>query len=64
MLRLLGFFDDFGYSSKLAAGPLTSQDEAEIVGYLDMVCREKPGRRRIRPARKASRAAQKPSLPS
>ena len=42
MLRLLGFFDDFGYSSALAAGPLRAQvqatgepDEAEIVEYLD-----------------------------
>jgi hypothetical protein len=42
MLRLLGFFDDFGYPSELAAGPLAVQvqasgepDEAEIVEYLD-----------------------------
>lgn len=43
MLRLLGFFDDFGYSSESAAGPLRAQvqasgepDEAEIVEYLDV----------------------------
>ncbi|MET8330938.1 hypothetical protein [Streptomyces sp. NPDC005181] len=43
MLRLLGFFDDFGHSSELAAGPLGAQvqassepDEAEIVEYLDV----------------------------
>ncbi|MEU5308059.1 hypothetical protein [Streptomyces sp. NPDC021562] len=43
MLRLLGFFDDFGYSGASAAGPLRAQvqasgeaDEAEIVEYLDV----------------------------
>ncbi|KUM84106.1 hypothetical protein AQI94_32715 [Streptomyces pseudovenezuelae] len=43
MLRLLGFFDDFGYPSALATGPLKAQvqasgepDEAEIVEYLDV----------------------------
>ncbi|MFI0237878.1 hypothetical protein [Streptomyces sp. NPDC016845] len=42
MLRLLGFFDDFGFSGELAAGPLRAQvresgepDEARIVRYLD-----------------------------
>ncbi|MCS0602198.1 hypothetical protein NX794_13420 [Streptomyces sp. LP11] len=42
MLRLLGFFDDFGYSGELAAGPLLAQvqasgepDEARMVEYLD-----------------------------
>lgn len=44
MLRLLGFFGEFGYSSELAAGPLGAQvqafgepDEAEIVEYLAIV---------------------------
>ncbi|MEW2303015.1 hypothetical protein AB0958_24080 [Streptomyces sp. NPDC006655] len=43
MLRLLGFFDDFGHSGVVAAGPLAAQvqasgesDEAEIVEYLDV----------------------------
>lgn len=43
MLKLLGFFDDFGYSGELSAGPLGGQvqasgepDEAEIVRYLDV----------------------------
>lgn len=43
VLRLLGFFDDFGYSGELAAGPLSAQvqsfgepDEAKIVEYLDV----------------------------
>ncbi|MFD8425903.1 hypothetical protein [Streptomyces sp. NPDC059466] len=43
VLRLLGFFEDFGYSSELTAGPLGPQvqaagepDEAEIVEYLDV----------------------------
>lgn len=42
MLKLLGFFDDFGYFGEMAAGPLGAQvsassepDEAEIVEYLD-----------------------------
>ncbi|NEA46689.1 hypothetical protein [Streptomyces sp. SID10815] len=43
MLKLLGFFDDFGYSGELAAGPLGAQvqasgepDEAEFLDYLDV----------------------------
>jgi hypothetical protein len=43
VLRLLGFFDDFGRPSELAAGPLDAQvqssgesDEAKIVDYLDV----------------------------
>lgn len=43
VLRLLGFFDDFGYAGELAVGPLRGQmqpagepDEAEIVQYLDV----------------------------
>jgi hypothetical protein len=42
VLRLLGFFDDFGCSGELATGPLAAQvrasgeqDEAHIVEYLD-----------------------------
>ncbi|MEU5036067.1 hypothetical protein AB0G48_18195 [Streptomyces rubiginosohelvolus] len=43
VLKLLGFFDDFGYSGEVSAGPLGGQvqasgepDEAEIVRYLDV----------------------------
>jgi hypothetical protein len=43
VLRLLGFFDDFGYAGELAVGSLRGQmkpagepDEAEIVQYLDV----------------------------
>ncbi|MGV9936314.1 hypothetical protein ACWDY4_38150 [Streptomyces olivaceoviridis] len=43
MLKLLGFFDDFGYSGEVAAGPLAAQaqasgehDEAKIMEYLDV----------------------------
>jgi hypothetical protein len=43
VLKLLGFFDDFGHSGELAAGPLRAQvqasgepDEAQIVEYLDV----------------------------
>ncbi|MEU6496615.1 hypothetical protein ABZ890_40585 [Streptomyces sp. NPDC046984] len=43
MLRLLGFFDDFGYPAELAVGWLRDHvqsavepDEAEIMEYLDV----------------------------
>lgn len=43
VLKLLGFFDDFGHYGELAAGPLGAQvqasgepDEAQIVEYLDV----------------------------
>ncbi|MDH6547487.1 hypothetical protein [Streptomyces sp. SAI-041] len=42
MLRLLGFFDDFGHPREVSTGPLAAQvrvtgepDEAHIVAYLD-----------------------------